>query len=256
MYPILEQEIIHFSTKGNCIACGDFNGYTSTESDFIETDDFRYLPLPLNYSVDTYIARNNCDTRIPNGFGNKLLDLCKNTRLRIANGRFFGDTTGKFTCYHYMNAPSVIDYMLVSQDLLKFVCNFCVEPLNPLSIHCMIRINLKFTYNRYDEGTNTINLQSLPTKFHFDKLTEEKFYNYMMTGKGADDVETYVQSTFDNNISGINEATDSLTEIILNAARNVCRPKYITKKRKKNRWYNISCITAYRSARKVSRMLF
>ena len=77
----------------------------------------------------------------------------------------------------------------------------------------------------------------------------------MMTGKGADDVETYIQSTFDNNISGINEATDSLTEIILNATRNVCRPKYITKKQKKNRWYNISCITAYRSARKVSRML-
>ena len=61
---------------------------TLVQNQTIETDDFRYLPVPLNYSVDTYIARNNCDTRIPNGFGNKLLDLCKNTRLRIANGRF------------------------------------------------------------------------------------------------------------------------------------------------------------------------
>ena len=55
LYPILEQEMIHFSTKRNCIACGDFNGYTGTESDFIETDDNRCLPLPLYYSVDTLL---------------------------------------------------------------------------------------------------------------------------------------------------------------------------------------------------------
>ena len=53
---------------------------------------------------------------------NKLLVLCKNTRLRIANGRFFGDTTGKFTCYHYMNAPSVIDYNYVGEPRFTEVC--------------------------------------------------------------------------------------------------------------------------------------
>ena len=38
--------------------------------------------------------------------------MCISSRLRILNGRTFGDSTGKFTFYQY-NGNSVIDYCLI-----------------------------------------------------------------------------------------------------------------------------------------------
>ena len=49
-----------------------------------------------------------------NGFGTRMLDLCKSTGLRIVNGRLFNDLHGKFT-YVKSNSMSVIDYLVSNQ---------------------------------------------------------------------------------------------------------------------------------------------
>ena len=40
--------------------------------------------------------------------------MCISSRLRILNGRTFGDSTGKFTSYQY-NGSSVVDHCLISE---------------------------------------------------------------------------------------------------------------------------------------------
>ena len=184
LFTIIEQDIVSYSTKGMCMICGDLNGYTGTEPDFILDDNSNFLPLPYDYCSDTFLDRSNRDIRNPNLFGNKILELCKNTRLRIANDRFLGDCGGNFTCYNHMNSSSVIDYILLHEDLLKSVNSFCVELLNPLSIHCMIHVDIKLQYVK-TEVNNNICLKPLPHKFHFDKISEEKFHNYMMSDIGS-----------------------------------------------------------------------
>ena len=79
LFTIIEQDIVSYSTKGMCMICGDLNGYTGTEPDFILDDNSNFLPLPYNYCSDTFLDRSNRDIRNPNLFGNKILELCKNT---------------------------------------------------------------------------------------------------------------------------------------------------------------------------------
>ena len=59
------------------------------------------------------------------GGGGELLDLCIESQLRILNGRSFGDSQGMFTSYKY-NGNSVVDYMLVSENLLSQILYFNV----------------------------------------------------------------------------------------------------------------------------------
>ena len=73
-----------------------------------------HLDLPFRSNDDIPIPRLNSDTQRVNERGKKLLQLCKNTDIRILNGRFFGDTMGRFTCYSNTGKPSTIDYMLSS----------------------------------------------------------------------------------------------------------------------------------------------
>jgi hypothetical protein len=58
--------------------------------------------------------------------GKHLLNLCKESGLRILNGRTIGDLQGKHTCITY-NGCSVVDYMLVSIELLYLLGYFEVN---------------------------------------------------------------------------------------------------------------------------------
>ena len=58
--------------------------------------------------------------------GKELLDICISSRLRILNGRTFGDFMGKFTSYHY-NGNIVIDYCLMSEKKMQNIIYIHVD---------------------------------------------------------------------------------------------------------------------------------
>ena len=75
------------------------------------------------YSVDIDIGvRGNCDSET-NEYGNKLVNLCKTTGLRIVNGRTTSDALGHFTCITH-NGASTVDYLIVSQHIFNTVSDF------------------------------------------------------------------------------------------------------------------------------------
>ena len=125
------------------IICGDMNASVANMNDFVADDASRHMyALPDDYIVDNSVPRSSKDSK-SNSNGNLLIDFCRQTGLRIANGRVGSDAnTGECT-YVGSSGTSLVDYVLVSEDLLKCFVTFDVFDPNPISDHCLIEFSLK-----------------------------------------------------------------------------------------------------------------
>ena len=89
------------SHECNFVLFGDMNAHTSNYADFVINDSDFIDVLPLDYIVDEpmHIQRQSQDKGRLNNHGTILLDICKQTGLRIMNGRCGEDKSGKYyTC--------------------------------------------------------------------------------------------------------------------------------------------------------------
>lgn len=121
----LENDIISFSSKGKTMILGDFNARTSKLDDFVSKDGNNFI---IDASENCMLPKNreNFDNNI-NNHGKQLINTCKNTDMRIINGRTKGDSLGRPT-FHGKNGTSVIDYIICDQDTFQRVNNFIVKP--------------------------------------------------------------------------------------------------------------------------------
>lgn len=69
----------------NFVLCGDMNAHTSDSCDFVSNDSSFHIidNLPADYCTDVFLKRNSKDKGRTNNNGVMLLDLCKQTGLRI-----------------------------------------------------------------------------------------------------------------------------------------------------------------------------
>jgi hypothetical protein len=74
----LNTDISHYSFLGDVFLTGDLNSRTGQKPDFVQDINLdRYIDLPVNnQSVTDIPARISQDNHV-NGFGNRLLSLCK-----------------------------------------------------------------------------------------------------------------------------------------------------------------------------------
>lgn len=168
IFTLIEKDIHKFSTSGHCILMGDFNARTCTDPDFIVNDTCKYLNVHSNYIVDTPLCRKSLDTKGTDKHGKLLLDLCKQSGLRIVNGRKLGDLYGNYTCFNHRGSPSVIDYMLCDNDIFNDIEYFMVHNLVPFSIHCAISCTLQTGWCMYDNmfsDDNTMQLHEMPNQY-------------------------------------------------------------------------------------------
>lgn len=99
----LLDSVVHIETKTesqcNLLICGDFNSRTSTNNDFVTHDDSLHMSvLPDEYISDNFLSRYSQDKGHVNNNGMLLLDFCKQTGVRIMNGRVGKDNgIGKCT---------------------------------------------------------------------------------------------------------------------------------------------------------------
>lgn len=129
----------------NLLICGDFNGRTSNNADFVEDDGSVHMSvLPDEYTPDRYMQRGSEDIGHVNNNGLLLLDFCKQTGVRILNGRVGSDNgIGRYT-FVGSRGSSVVDYVLSSQELFRFIKDFEVQEPNILSDHCLINFSFEF----------------------------------------------------------------------------------------------------------------
>ena len=144
VWHLLQTEIADLSTKGDIMLTGDFNARTGTQRDYVYHDSSvaeHYIPLPPDYQTDKEKMRASQDVVI-NNYGRELLDLCISSRLRIVNGRHDQDSLGGFTCFT-PRGNSVVDYSIVSPELMPSIARFNIDALSPLSDHCPLSLDLK-----------------------------------------------------------------------------------------------------------------
>lgn len=155
----LSQDIVELSCRGKIFLSGDFNSRTGICPDYIEDDS--YLPtngsvtLPDDYILDLNLKRNSRD-RIVNAQGKLLLEICIESRLRMLNGRFLGDSVGNFTYFDPLGGCSLVDYMIISEDILHCISYFNVMYPNELSGHCVISagININVPHDKCEDLNN------------------------------------------------------------------------------------------------------
>ena len=69
---------------------------------------------PDVFENEQFMERISKDTTV-NSFGNRLLHICKETELRIVNGRLHNDECiGNYTRYYNNKGSSVVDYLLTN----------------------------------------------------------------------------------------------------------------------------------------------
>ena len=102
----------------------DFEYEFELEGLYLEQD-----PLLFFFDKHDLLERMNKDGYTNNN-GNKLIELCKMSDLKIANGRMGKDRgIGNYTC-HTTNGNSTIDFAILSMELFPYVDDFYVDILD------------------------------------------------------------------------------------------------------------------------------
>jgi hypothetical protein len=100
----------------------------------------------------------NFDTNI-NNHGKQLIDICKNTDMKILNGRTNGDSLGR-PIFHGKNGTSTVDYIICNQDLIPKAKNQVVKSPSYLSDHSQV-----ITWVNLHKTTNSHNIMRLSSAF-------------------------------------------------------------------------------------------
>jgi hypothetical protein len=116
-FEVLVNDLSSYSARGDTLLCGDFHARTGTDLEFVTnvTDSIYYTYDNQYIAGGISCIRNNMD-KVRCSRGKSLLELCIQSRLRILNGRSFGDTMGRFTA-HCSLGSSVIFYFIASEDI-------------------------------------------------------------------------------------------------------------------------------------------
>ena len=130
LFNIMENEMaVHSRSNSDVkyVIAGDFNAYTQCQDDFLRNDSLScWFDQVPDISDEVPEPRHNLDLRELNLYGRQLLDFCKSTGVRILNGRCGQDrNVDNYTCI-MENSYSVIDYVMVSQEILSYVTKFKV----------------------------------------------------------------------------------------------------------------------------------
>ena len=123
-------------------------------------------------SANIHLKRGSQDKGRANSFGYKLIGFCRRCNMYIANGHICQDRDlGKTTS----NDCSLIDYLIVSSNLLKDVKEFKIEDNNPLfsDAHNLLHVSIPMNLS-YKEKENN-HKREYKTKFKWNMSKANEF---------------------------------------------------------------------------------
>jgi hypothetical protein len=234
---LLERDFTKYRNLGNIIITGDFNARTGNELDYINGDGTSHIPLNKDlYSIDANVGKRYSRDNVIDSRGKDLLEICIANKLRIVNGRVFGDSHGKFTCHNYIGS-SVVDYFIVSEQLLQDIMYFHVHDFLPLSdCHCKISMKILSSFKR---EFNNDDLIDMPTRYKWDNSSVAHFQNYFTHPIIQRDIKSFLNKTIQLNEIDINEATNDIHNIFNKVAKFSLQKKARSKKHTDNKkWFD------------------
>lgn len=246
--------------RGDCelAVMGDFNARIGQYDDFMKDDKFSSfvdIPSEVNNSV-TYNKRNSKDTHT-NSYKNDLLDLVIGYKMIILNGRTIGDLYGDYTCVKW-NGCSLIDYGIISSNLIRSVTSFKVLNFTEFSDHKPIKLSIRSNISSL--LTPKICLQKpifCPKRFIMSDEGKINFKETQKTDIYKERINNLLNSYHDD--SDVSDFNDYLTHTIVNLADSSfksTKPWRIKDDQRHDKpWYDHSCRESKKVLNKATRIV-
>jgi len=259
MFDILENNMLMLDDTTSCCIIGDFNARTKDSCDilYIDTHVIDIGDELARTHTDNVILleENNIPlTRMSqdisnNGYGDRLLSLCKSMNLLIANGRCGDDKLiGNMTC----DDASVVDYVICSIDTIIQISKFEVLPFcNLLSDkHCPISFAFKKPVNEI--GIEVIsplteeNSRHIITRWDSQKMDEFRsginINDFIILENSLENI-SQMESVSQKNIDNVVAKIKSLFDESAKKCRIQRQIRHGKKKRvtKRKSWFNDKC---------------
>ena len=252
----LQQNIYRFSKLGNIMLCGNFNARIGNLDDCVNNTSFLDEFFP-DICISSNEPRNSKDCHC-NSYGKLLAELCCGNDLIILNGRTKGDYIGQYTCQTY-NGASVVDYTIVSSDLLKTVKYFTVSEITHFSHHCFLSFGLEIEYHLPRKMKKTLQLSPLPMSFVWNDVFKTTLRENLNNECILNNMNTLFY--FPQNQS-VDSLVNEFTSIIVNISKKVIKVKnrrFSQKKQKqtiqKQKWFDKNCHLLKNELRNLGNLL-
>ena len=137
----LKKSILKYKNKGNVIIMGNLNARIWNKDNTLNkklNEDLGHL-LPTTKELSSSQDRCSCDNSV-NTAGRKLIKLCNNHSLRVANEQTLGERVGNYTCFNNGGA-SVVDYLLTKIPLHKNFQDFEYFDNLILNMHLLLLLS-------------------------------------------------------------------------------------------------------------------
>ncbi len=243
--------------------CGDFNSRTGSIADYNENQnipgsegalDMFISDIPDYESpINVMTARCSKDKTV-NEYGRHLLDFCKYSGYRIANGRLHEDkNVGEFTCITSQGS-SLVDYLLCKPSDMTYITSFKIDPKRVISDHKPIVFSFICKNTEEDSLSAYQNTRSTPEKSPKTyKWDSRKLIDYVMNLYSPECLEMKEKFIEDaqNPYYDSNMLAESFYNYIHTAIDKTFRPRKNnthTSKFPSNPWFNEECKTLKRAA--------
>ena len=233
IFETMEKDFSDFLIDGYILVVGDLNSRSGNLNDFLvryKGDDMVNLDLSQKYE-DEPNPRFNTDSEV-NQYGRKMVQMCINSNLLIMNGRVEGDIPGRYTC-HNSQGTSVVDYGLISSELIRNVVYFQVQEPNVWSDHSCIKVCLKLPWNRYRDKNQTV-LKPLNDKFVWNAQSTRDYKNTVKTKFISSAIKKVIDNNYDTSDKDLDQICQDVTSIYKISADLCLKKKKSGQKTKPN----------------------
>ena len=220
-FEVIKAEVSKTIIDNNYIVLGDMNGRVGLNDDGGIFDGINndHLPVTAEMGISTMLRSRQSSDNISklDTHGRHIIDLCKDTGLRILNGRKFGDVRGNLTCFT-PRGNSVVDYALADHELFNKIGYFTVDSkMNGLSDHCKIELLIRCTFDRKsDQGHK----HKMPPKIKWNEPKKTSFLNMMIEPEMVDKLSS-LKHNIEMKMSNINDNSNCLLDIFNTVMKRV-----------------------------------
>lgn len=219
LFECIESDIARFSNEGHIGIFGDLNSRVASVPDTIEHDQLennlrQRLERCFIYPNEPHNKERKSDDSHLNNFGRRLISLCKQSGLRIINGRSISDQNGSIT-FQNRAGTSVIDYVLLHYDALSMFKDFTVLQFNTFSDHAPIETTLLCKNTNNDRARKCQCMQTEINIRTWSKENAEPLTTVLAEGRNV--LEQCIESAGD-----INMIVSNFTETLKNMVDPFC----------------------------------
>ena len=207
--------------------------------------DLHTLCEPSNgHGISIINTRHNRDNII-NEYGRLLINLCKQTEMKIMNGRIVNcKLTSNYTCYT-ANGFSAVDYLLCRLESVKYISELNIHAKRPESDHCPIAFSLNLQHVLLDKDKETNPVESNETPLYKWDILKVKMYHEHLQGSSCKyHFDKIINDVVDENIT-ISELCENFYNYLNNAIQSTFDKKKLKKNKfPRNKWFNDQCKNA------------